>query len=281
MKNAVSTFAAFFALSFPAWAENIQSIASAGGDITEILFELGVGDKVVAVDSTSVYPVAVTELPSVGYVRELSAEGVLSTGADLLIGANDMGPPAVMENLSAAGMRIEFAPQSEGPQRFSDKVAFVARVVGEEERGAELIASYEGKLSEIEARREKLSRAPRALLILSLRDGAPVAAGLGTTGNDIMEISGGQNVATFDGWKPMSAEAVIAAAPEVILLSSTHIERMGGVSAVMDLPSIKSTPAGKSASFAVVDSYTMLQFGPRSTEAMASVLAAFETFLDD
>ena len=111
------TLCATLALSTPAFEQEINTIASAGGDITEIPFEFGVGDRVVAVDSTSIYPEAVTDLASIGYVRELSAEGVLATGADLLIGADDMGPPATMDNLEAAGMRVEYAPEGTGAAR--------------------------------------------------------------------------------------------------------------------------------------------------------------------
>lgn len=276
MTRLLASLAMLVTFALPAWAD-IEKIASAGGAITEILFELGLGDKVVAVDSTSVYPAKVQELPSVGYVRELSAEGVLATGADLMIGAHDMGPPAVMDNLAAAGMRVEHAPEGTGAQRYIDKVRFVAGVVGAEERGAELIAEYEAKVAAIAERKAQMQRAPKALVILSVRDGSPIAAGLETTGNDMVELTGGENVATFEGWKPMSAEAVIAAAPEVILLSSAHIERMGGIEAVMDLPSIKSTPAGENMSYAVLNSYMMLQFGPRSPLAMAEMIDTFET----
>lgn len=262
-------------------AEEIDRIASAGGAITEILFELGVGDKVVAVDSTSIHPEAVTDLPSIGYVRELSAEGVLATAADLLIGAHDMGPPAVMDNLAAAGMRVEYAPQGEGAARYVDMVRFVASVVGEDARGAAMIAAYEDKLADLDARRQSMERAPKALLILAVRDGAPIAAGTGTTGHDMINLAGGENVATFEGWKPMSAEAVIAAAPELILLSTAHIERMGGVDAVMDLPSIRETPAGRDQSYLQLNAQMMLQFGPRSPIAMADMMAAFEAILAD
>ncbi|MEM8802954.1 MAG: ABC transporter substrate-binding protein, partial [Pseudomonadota bacterium] len=195
MRRIALSIFVYVAMSASVFAGEIEKIASAGGDITEILFEFGVGEKVVAVDSTSIFPTSVTELPSVGYVRELSAEGVLATGADLLIGSDDMGPPAVMDNLAAAGMRVEYAPEGIGAARYPDKVRFVASVLGMEQRGNELIAAYEAELAKVASRREAMADAPRVLLILSVRDGAPIAAGTATTGHDIIEISGGENVA--------------------------------------------------------------------------------------
>jgi len=253
-----------------------KKIASAGGDVTEIIFEMGAGDRVVAADTTSVFPELVNDLPKVGYVRELSAEGVLATGADVLIGSYDMGPPAVMENLEAAGMRVEYVPDGRGAQRYIDKVNYVAGVLGLEDRGAEMIAEYKAQIADIEARRDAMAATPKAMLILAVREGAPIAAGRETTGNDMIEIAGGQNVADYEGWKPMTAEAVIAAAPEIIFLSSIHVERMGGIEAVMDLPSIRATPAGANQSYVVLDSQLMLQFGPRSPKAMAEMLTALE-----
>lgn len=263
-------------LALPAYAEGISKIASAGGDITEILFEFGVGEKVVAVDSTSIFPKSVSELPSIGYVRELSAEGVLATGADILIGSYDMGPPAVMDNLKAAGLEVAFAPNGQGATRFADKVNFVARVLEMPDRGEELIKAYEAELEQIKTRAAALKRSPRVLLLLSVRDGSPIAAGQDTTGNDIIAISGGQNVATFDGWKPMNSEAIITAAPDIIVMSTLHAERLGGIDVIMSREDIAATPAGQSQTYVVLSPQLMLQFGPRSPEAMKELISAFE-----
>jgi len=276
MKHLFATLAVVGVLTTPALADDIGTIASAGGDVSEILFELGVGDKVVAVDTTTVFPAATDDLPRIGYVRELSAEGVLSTGADLLIGSYDMGPPEVMENLEAAGMQVAYVPDGVGPSRYSDKVAFIADAVGAEARGAEMIAAYEAELAALATRVDGMERSPRALMILAVRDGSPIAAGTGTTGNDMIVVTGGENMATYEGWGPMTGEAVIAAAPEIIFLSSIHVDRMGGIEAVMELPSIQATPAGENMSYVVLNSQMMLQFGPRATQAMDEMVTALE-----
>ncbi|MEM9434617.1 MAG: ABC transporter substrate-binding protein [Pseudomonadota bacterium] len=270
------TLCATLALVTPAFAQEINKIASAGGDITEILFEFGVGDRVIAVDSTSIYPEQVSDLDSIGYVRELSAEGVLATGADLLIGADDMGPPATMDNLEAAGMLVEYAPEGAGAEQYVDKVNFVAEVLNMPERGAELVAEYEAALEEISARAEALEYNPRVLLLLSVRDGAPIAAGLNTSGNDIIEIAGGENVATFEGWKPMNSESIIVAAPDIVVMSTLHVERLGGVEVIMDREDIASTPAGANQNYVILSPQMMLQFGPRAPIAMNDLITAFE-----
>lgn len=276
MKKTLITLATLTAFAQPVWAESIERIASAGGDITEILFEFGVGDKVVASDTTSIFPEAVNNLPRIGYVRELSAEGVLATGADLLIGSYDMGPPAVMDNLEAAGMRVEYAPDGDGAGRYADKVNFIADVLDMPERGAELITAYNAELDHIAKRAAALPAAPRVLLLLSVRDGSPIAAGVDTTGNDIIEISGGRNMATFAGWKPMNSEAIIAAAPDIIVMSTLHVERLGGVEVIMGREDIAATPAGANQNYVILSPQMMLQFGPRAPIAMNDLITAFE-----
>jgi len=257
-------------------ADEFRKIASAGGDITEILFELGVGDKVVAVDTTSIYPAATKDLPKIGYVRELSAEGVLSTGADVLIGSHDMGAPAVMDNLKAAGMRVEYAPKGDGATQYAEKVTHIAAALGLEARGQQLIADYDGAVAKVAERRKTLNRAPRVLILLSVRDGSPIAAGKDTTGHDMIELTGGQNMATFDGWKPMNSEAIIAAAPDIIVMSSLHLKRLGGYEVIMNRPDIAETPAGKNQSYAILSPQMMLQFGPRAPIAMNDLVSAYE-----
>jgi len=201
----------------------------------------------------------------------------MSTGADLLIGAHDMGPTSVMSNLEAAGMRVEYAPDSTGPDRFTDKVRFVADVLEMPQRGAELIAAYDAELEKVRARAAALSRKPRVLLFLSVRDGAPIAAGTGTTGHDIIEVTGGQNVAQFDGWQPMNSEAIIVAAPDIIVMSSLHMQRLGGVDTLMGRDDVAATPAGANQSYAVLSPHLLLQFGPRAPIAMNDLITAFET----
>lgn len=276
MKHTLIALCATLAFAQPVAADQIDTIASAGGDITEILFEFGVGEKVVAVDSTSIFPDAVRDLASIGYVRQLSAEGVLSTGADLLIGSHDMGPPSTMDNLEAAGMRVEYAPNGNGSDRYIDKVNFVAGVLDMPARGAELIEAYQSDVAAVRARAAALDTAPRTLLILSVRDGAPIVAGRGTTGNDIVEIAGGQNVADFEGWKPMNAEAIITAAPEILVMSTSHVQRLGGIEEIMGREDIAATPAGAKQNYLLASSHLLLQFGPRSPIAMNDLVTAFE-----
>ena len=76
-----------------------QRIVSAGGDITEIIYQLGAGDRVIGLDSTSNFPADAAEKAQIGYIRNLAAEGILSLDPDILIAAHDAGPPPAVEQL--------------------------------------------------------------------------------------------------------------------------------------------------------------------------------------
>ena len=81
-------------------------IVSVGGDITEIIYPLGAGDRIVATDSTSVYPAAANDTPKVGYLRRLSAEGVLSVEPDLILISGAARPAEAVAQIRASGVRI-------------------------------------------------------------------------------------------------------------------------------------------------------------------------------
>ncbi|MEM9140943.1 MAG: ABC transporter substrate-binding protein, partial [Pseudomonadota bacterium] len=114
------TFAAGHAL-----ADQAQRIVIAGGDLAEIAFALGAGDRVIAVDSTATYPAEASEKEQIGYVRRLSAEGVLSLTPDLLIAAHDAGPPLALDQIMAAGVPVLTGPALEGADAVAAKIRFM------------------------------------------------------------------------------------------------------------------------------------------------------------
>ena len=119
----------------------------------------------------------------------------------------------------------------------------------------------------------KISCSPKVLFILSVRDGAPVVGGRETSANDVIALAGGQNVAsTFDGWKPMNAEAIIAANPDYILMSGAHADNVGGDDAILNRPDVQLTTAGREANLIKMDGMLLLGFGPRTAKAVETLM---------
>lgn len=258
-----------------AFAEGYERIASAGGSLTEIVVAFGEADRLVGVDSTSTFPQSVTELPSIGYVRALAAEGLLTLEPDLVIGESDAGPQTVLDQLQAAGVNIAIAPESEGASSVPIKIRFIGELLDQSAKAEELVAVFESDMAAIAASLESVNDHPRVLFILSLQNGAPMVGGEGSSAEAIIELAGGVNAAKgFEGYKPMNREAILAAAPDIILMMNGHADRIGGIDEVLALPEISLTPAGQAKRAVTMDGMLLLGFGPRTPQAVRELARA-------
>lgn len=250
-------------------------VVVAGGDLTEIAFTLGAGDRIVGVDTTSTYPEAATDLPQIGYLRSLSAEGVLSLSPDLLLVAADAGPAVALKQIEAAGVDIAHAPDTPGAPGVPEKIRFMGRALGQSARAEALAAEVEAKIAAVAAEIAGLSARPRVLFILQLQGGAPLVGGAETSADEMIRLAGGRNAAAaFSGYKPMSREALIAAAPDVVLMMAGRAEASGGLDAVLARPDLALTPAGRAGRGVEMDDMLLLGFGPRTPAAIATLARA-------
>lgn len=259
------------ALSLPGLAcepaPDASRIAVAGGSLTEIVYLLGAQDRILAVDTTSNYPQAATEHPSVGYVRNLSAEGLLSLSPTLILGEDDMGPPAVLEQLAQAGVATVRVAEQHDAQGVLQKIACVGEVLGMADQADARIRELRTVAKRLAAYGDVDQGSPRVAMLLSLRDGAPVAAGDNTSGGGFLRMAGARNVfGLIDGWKPVSTEAFAAANPEVIVIPERGARALGGIAAVAAHPSLRLTDAARNDRIVVMDGMAMLGFGPRTLE---------------
>lgn len=257
----------------PVGTPDTARIVSIGGAVTEILYDLGLEDRIVAVDTTSTAPPrALAEKPNVGYMRALAAEGVLSTGPTLIVATEGAGPPEVMEVLGASSVPLVLVHDATTPEAVTDRIRFLAAALGEKTRGEALAGEVEQGFAALAEARAGIRTPARVLFVISLRDGVPMAAGAGTAADSIIGLAGGVNVAAaFEGYKPMSEEAVLAAAPDVVLMMSSGSHAAGGN--VLALPAFRGTPAAANGRLVTMDGQSLLGFGPRTPE-VARALAA-------
>ena len=247
-----------------------KRLVSVGGAVTEIVYALGLSDRVIAVDSTSRYPDKVTSKPNVGYMRQLAAEPILALVPSLVLAVQDSGPPAVLDQLREAGLPVVLIPDDPSPQGVIDKIARVAAALDEQEKGRALIARLRAELDSLDTAVAGLQSRPRVLFLLSIGGGgAPLAAGRKTSAAGIIELAGGANaVDAFEGYKPLSPEAAVAAAPDVILVTNRSLGLLGGEEGLFGIPEIALTPAGQSRRVVAMDGLLLLGFGPRTGSAI-------------
>ena len=267
-----------FALSLlaaPVLAQEAQRVISLGGSVTEIAVALGAQDRLIARDTTSNYPPAIEDLPDVGYIRALSPENVLALSPDLIIAEGDAGPPEAVEVLKSAGIPFALMPEANGPDAIPAKIAAVAEALGKVDEGKALSATVSAGLEEAKARAAAVAEPKRVLFILSLQGGRVMAGGEGTEAEGIIRLAGGVNAGTgFQGYKPMTDEAVIAAAPDALLMMDREGDLAIADAEALAHPALAETPAGKAGRVIRMDGMLMLGFGPRTPEAADALYQA-------
>ncbi|MEE1658419.1 ABC transporter substrate-binding protein [Microvirga sp. CF3062] len=260
--------------SAPLRAEAPRRIVSLGGAVTEILYRLGYAGEIVGVDSTSLYPTdALKKKANVGYVRALGAEGVLSLNPNLVVASEGSGPPDALKLIEQAGVPIVRVNDEPNPAGIVKRVEVVAQAVGAPGQGAALIKEIEAGFARLAEARAGIKRPTRTLFVLSLQNGRPLVGGQGTTADAMLSLAGASNVvSSLTGWKPLSDEGLIAAAPEAIVMMNHGPG--GAASDPFAYPAFAATPAANGKRLVVMDSLYLLGFGPRTPDAAHDLMAA-------
>lgn len=250
-----------------------KHIASLGGDVTEILYALGLKDRIVAIDTTSLYPPeALKEKKNVGYMRALSTEGVLSTGASLIVASVRCGPPEVVKALKAASVPYVEIADTFDAKGIGEKIRLIARTTGVEAAGESLAAKVEQDFADLAQARTAVTRPARMLFVISNLNGRVVVGGKGTAADAIIRLVGGENAAgDINGFKPLVDEAVLELAPDAILVMQQNAS--DPVAPLAALPGVKMTPAAKTNRIFAVDGAATLNFGPRAPREAKALMA--------
>lgn len=239
-------------------------IVAIGGPVTEIIFALGAGDQVVARDDSSLYPPQVNALDSVGYVRTLSAEPVLALNPTLIIAEPDAGPPEAVDQLRASGVTFLIVPHEDSIAGVIETITTIATALGRESEGGELIERINEDYATAQTLLETTESRPRVMFIYARGAGAMSVAGTNTSAAAMIAMAGGENAVTeYEGYRPMTAEAVVASAPDVILMMTRGLDSVGGVNGLLEQPGIAQTPAGENRRIVAMDDLYLLGFSTR------------------
>ena len=257
--------------------DGVTRIIAIGGSITEIIYALGEEDKLVAVDSTSMYPASALERhPDVGYMRALSAEPVLSVDPDVILAIDDAGPPEVLEQLQAVGVKILTIPDEPSIEGVYRKIRRIAGILGREQRGEQLISDMEREYRDVANVLSEAETRPEVLFLLSFGRGAPLAAGRDTSAHSMISLAGGNNVmAEVSGYKAITPEAIIAAEPEIVVVLQRTFALYGDKEKLFALPELATTPAAREGRLSVFDGLYLIGFGPRTVSAVRDLAAEF------
>ena len=248
-------------------------LISIGGALTEIVYLLKANTELVGVDTTSIYPAAATRLPNVGYARSLSAEGILALRPTQVLATEDAGPPMVLKQINDAGISLTILPSGHQLKDVIDRVSAIGKLVHKTDAAEAL----ENQLRlEWKNTQERIAQSKykniRALFILSQNPSQLMVGGTKTSADAMITYAGARNaIAGFSGFKPLTPEAVIAANPDIILLTDQGMKAVGGISGVLRFPGISQTRAGKERKVISLEAMYLLGFGPRMPLAVAEL----------
>jgi iron complex transport system substrate-binding protein len=279
LRRRTALAAAAASLALPAFAQGVgtppRRIVSIGGALTETLYALGAQDELVGVDTTSLAPAAAQKLPSVGYARALSAEGLLSLRPTLVVAGAEAGPPAVLRQLEAARVPVVVLDDGHRVEGLFARTARLAELTGRPAEGQALVARQQADWARTRDRVAAHAAgkpAPRVLFVLSHSMAQLRIGGSGTAAHAVIGYAGAHNaVAELDGFKPLTPEAAIAAVPDVILATEQGLAAAGGIEGLLKAPGMAATPAGRARRVVALEALYLLGFGPRLPQAVAEL----------
>lgn len=257
-----------------------QRWVSAGGALSEWVSALGSESKLVGVDTTSQHPESLKTLPSIGYQRSLSAEGILSLRPDILIGTEEMGPPPVLSQVKAAKVQVElFSAQPDLPT-VEKNVTRLGQLLGAEAQAKQLLASYQQQLDAQKVRvaeAQSKQKAPGVLLLLGHAGGKPLIAGKDTAADWLLQQAGGHNLATHTGYKPFSVESLASLDPEVLVFADRALTGGAAKAALFkENPILNSSRAAKTGRVLELDPTLLVGgLGPRLPAALKTLSDGF------
>lgn len=248
-------------------------IVSVGGSLTEIVYALGAAKMLAARDQTGTYPEEAKKLPDIGYMRQLTPEGVLSVNPTGILLLEGSGPPDALDVLKKASVPMVEVPETYTVEGVIRKIEAVGKALGLDDK-AKILADKVAR--DIEAAEKATADGnPRkgVLFILSAPGGRLMASGTGTAANGMIELAGAVNVVSeYHGYKQLTDEAIEKAAPDMILMMDTGAD---GVTpeTLLKNPIIAATPAGQRKNIVSMDAIYLLGFGPRIGSAIRELSA--------
>jgi len=243
-----------------------SKIVVAGGSITEIVYFLGMEDKLVGVDITSNFPKEAKKLKSIGYLRNLSIEGILSLSPGLVLAEEDIGPPIIVNQLRKTSIDLRIIKEKNNLNGIHNKILCISKILNTSLDENEDYVELQKKLYRVRnLKKINSKKIKKILLILMMRGSSPVVAGKNTSGQGFIEMIGHENsMKNLNGWKPVSSEEIIKKNPDYIIITKRAFKSFSSLDQFLSIPGISSTLAAKKKNIIVKDGMSMLGFGPRT-----------------
>lgn len=251
-----------------------ERLISIGGDVTEILYAIGANESLIGRDSTSITPAKAKSLPDIGYMRQLNTEGILALKPTKIIATSAAQPSVVLEQLKSAGVAVEQVPLQYSPQSVVEKIHRLGQLTGKQEQAAALAEKFTNALQQI-------PNSPldvKILFVINRAGGNQMAAGKDTVADTAIKLIGAKNaMGNAVRFAPVSQEGIIAANPDLVVLTNLSLESFASPDEIWALPGLAHTNAGKHKRLVVVDDIAFLAFGLTIPQELHKIRAAAES----
>lgn len=260
---------------------SIDRIASLQGDISEILWTLGLSDKIAVVDTTAVYPDTLLKTkPNAGFFRTMSAEGLLAQKPTVVLAHPGAGPAEVLAAVKAAGIPIVVIPEFNGTDLLEagKKIKAIGAAVGLADHAAKLATQVDSDISKAIADAKAAAKTPPVAAYIVPRGQQVFLTGLDSPSNAIIEAAGGSPAAKLlklDKATLLTPEALAAVQPQFIVSTFTAVAQAGGDAAFLSIAGIADTPAAKNKKLLQFDDTLVQQLGPRTGQAVRELSKKF------
>ena len=244
--------------------------------INEFLYDIHAESVLVARDLTSIYPPAITKLPSVGYHRALSAEGIISMRPTMLLTDGNLGPDAVVEQVKKVGIPVLVLAPGSSLDSAQHLMQRLGTEFHHEKQADSVVNAWKAGMASALADSTKWAAGPRPrVLVMHFGQLVNDYLGLkrGSTADKIIEWAGGVNaIDSTGGMLRLTPELIARAAPDVIIATDVGFDRTGSAEKFAALPGVSLTPAARSGRVYRVDESEVMYFSPRTPEVVRKMV---------
>ena len=255
-------------------AKNSNSIVVAGGSITEIIYFLNLQNKLVGVDVTSNYPLTAKKLPSIGYIRNLSIEGLLSLKPNLILAEESIGPPIIVKQLNKTSVEFRIIKNNYTIDGINEKFLCISKILDVNINDNIDYKKFVNNVKKLKSFVKNNNKEKKdILLILMMKGTSPIIAGKNTSGHGFIKMIGQNNsMDKVSGWKPVSSEQILIANPNYIIVTKRALKDFTSIEKFLKLPGISSTKAAKNKNVFIKDGMSLLGYGPRTINVAKEIL---------
>jgi iron complex transport system substrate-binding protein len=248
-------------------SKRAERVVSVSKQINEFMFDIGAEGVIVGRDLTSIYPPAIKSLPSVGYHRALSAEGITSLKPTLFLTDGNVGPESVLDQLKKVGIPIVTLNPGKSEHSAQALMIQLGKRFNREHAADSVVSAWKSGMAEVRSDSSAFAGTPVRVLIMHFGqlNNSYLGIASGSPADVMLHLAGGVNAIDSVGrMTRLTPELITKTKPDVIIATDVGFDRLGSADKFASLPGVSLTPAGRAKRIYRVDETEVMYFGPRT-----------------